>query len=160
MSKLKNKKDDNKISLDSKHDETNCKQRKEDILLEFGCITDNNRYSFKALKELQKEQPNVIEQFLELIITISKENWTTLCNRGKRTKGGFETLNYSDIRCSIVDNYWKAAGRFSGDKKLHVFRFGKGDSYRMVGYKSPNCSRAFHILAFDLDFSLYNHGDY
>lgn len=160
MPKLKKKKDNNKISLDSKHDETHCKQYKDDVLLEFGCITSHDGYSFDALRACQRNHPDVMEQFMDLVITISKSNWKELGSRGKRTKGGFETLYYSELHCSIVENYWKETNKkFSKDKKIHVFRFGSGDRYRMIGYKSNKCSRAFHILAFDLDHSLYNHGN-
>jgi len=45
------------------------------------------------------------------------------------------------------------------DTKLFVFRFGNQDKYRMVVYRSNECKRFIHVLGFDLDFSLYDHGN-
>lgn len=136
-----------------------CKQWEDDVLLEFGSITSKKRYSFEALKHEKKNNSKAIEEFMDLILIISESNWKDLGSRGKRTKGGFELLNYSDLNSKIIDNYWKNTNKsFAKDRKIHVFRFGCADKYRMIGYKSHNCNRVLHILGFDLDFSLYDHG--
>ena len=134
MSKIKIA-DDNKISIHTSKSEPYCKQWKEDVLFE---LNDN-----KALKS-----------YFELIETISKSTWVELQTRSRFTKGGFETLEYWRFYKKIANEYNK---EMSEDIKLYVFRFGNADKYRMVGYKSHNCSRTFHVLGFDLDFSLYDH---
>lgn len=45
----------------------------------------------------------------------------------------------------------------SYDTKLYVFRF--GNDYRLIGYKSNRCRAALHIIGFDFDYSLYDHGN-
>lgn len=159
MGKLRGPKESNQINSNPAILGKRCKQWEDDVLLEFGSITSKNKYSFEALKREKKNNSKAIEEFMELILTISQSNWKDLGSRGKRTKGGFELLDYGDLNSEIIDNYWKSTNKsFTKDRKIHVFRFGCTDKYRMIGYKSHNCNRVLHILGFDLDFSLYDHG--
>lgn len=148
MSKLKyNPK--NKIKEVS-NNSSGCTQSKDDILFEFSCITNNNSYSTKALKKDNK----AIKEFIDLIETVSESTWVELQRRGKRRKGGFEAMYKGDFNYDVSK---RLPIELSDDDKLHVFRFGSSDSYRMIGYKSRGCPRVIHVLAFDLDFSLYKH---
>lgn len=151
MSKIKIA-DDNKISIHTSKSEPYCKQWKEDVLFEFGHITTQKGYSLNDLFELNDNK--ALKSYFELIETISKSTWVELQTRSRFTKGGFETLEYWRFYKKIANEYNK---EMSEDIKLYVFRFGNADKYRMVGYKSHNCSRTFHVLGFDLDFSLYDH---
>lgn len=153
--KLKNLTDENKVSIHKSKKEPFCEQWKEDILFEFGHITELKNYSYEALIEKSKNDKTALKSYLDLIKVISAETWEKLNTRSRKTTGGFETLPLSSFRKNICDKY---NSKMSPDIKLCVFRFGSGDSYRMVGYKSHNCSRTFHVLGFDLDFSLYDHG--
>ena len=152
MSKIKTN-DHNKISIHASKSEPYCSQWKEDVLFEFGHITDQKGYSLKDLFEL--DDGKALKSYFELLEAISKTTWVELQTKSRLTKGGFETLEYWRFCKKIANEYNK---EMSEDIKLHVFRFGNADKYRMIGYKSHNCSRVFHVLAFDLDHSLYDHG--
>lgn len=151
-SKLKGRKEKNRIIEKEIGVKVNCAQEEKDILFEFGCCTKKKKYSFDAFKETGNTYKNIYKEYLELIYAISNSNWPELSGRRKDVIGGFETLEISEFNCDITERYY---GILSKDTKLHVFRFGQ--DYRMVGYKSLNCSRTIHILGFDLDFSLYDH---
>lgn len=151
MLKLKTT-DNNKISIHTSESEPYCTQWKEDILFEFGHITTLKGYSLNDLFELNDNK--ALKSYFALIEVISKSTWVELQKRRKNTIGGFEILQYSCFNKKIANEY---NIEMPNDIKLHVFRFGNGDKYRMVGYKSHNCSRTFHVLGFDLDFSLYDH---
>ena len=151
MLKLKTT-DNNKISIHTSESEPYCTQWKEDILFEFGHITTLKGYSLNDLFELNDNK--ALKSYFALIEAISKSTWVELQKRRKNTIGGFEILQSSCFNKKIANEY---NTEMTNDIKLHVFRFGNGDKYRMVGYKSHNCSRTFHVLGFDLDFSLYDH---
>lgn len=155
MGKIKNTSDKNKINIHKSKAEPICNQRKEDVLFEFGHITDKKGYSYNALLEKCANDKNALKEYFHLINVISSSTWEKLATRNKNTIGGFETMCLSNLCCNINDKYNK---EMTKDTKLLVFRFGSGDAYRMVGYKSHNCSRVIHILGFDLDHKLYDHG--
>lgn len=155
MSKIKKASDKNKIDIHKSKAEPYCNQWKEDILFEFGHITNHKSYSYNALVDTCANDRNALKEYIKLINAISSSTWEELATRSKYTIGGFETMCLSNLYCNINDKYNK---EMTEDTKLLVFRFGSGDAYRMVGYKSHNCSRVIHILGFDLDFSLYDHG--
>ena len=154
MSKIKKRNDNNKVKFPNEP-KSGCGQCENDILFEFEHITSNKRYSYNALIEKSKTDTTILKKYIELINTISVSTWAELSTINKKTIGGFETKCISDFHYKIWDNY---NGDLSNDTKLYIFRFGNKDKYRMVGYKSPNCKRVIHILGFDLDFSLYDHG--
>lgn len=132
-----------------------CGQDEDDILIEFGHITQHSNYSYNALEETNKTDTKAIDKLMKLLVLISSSTWTELSHRNKKHLGGFETLSLSDFKAYV----WEQLPiLLSEDVKLYVFRFGNEDKYRMIGYKSSHCRRVLHILAFDLDFSLYDHG--
>ncbi len=153
MSKKLKTEENNKISPHVSLKEPYCAQWKEDILFEFGHITDKKDYSLNVL--LNSDDRKALQSYFELLSAISEATWEELKIRSKKIKGGYEMLEYSNFNTLIANKY---NSNMSLDTKLLVFRFGKGDAYRMIGYKSHNCSRVIHVLGFDLDFSLYDHG--
>lgn len=148
---IKSKNDRNKIRSSS-NIEAVCNQNSDDILFEFGHMTRLKDYSIDALVE--NADKKTFKNFKDLIQNISSATWLELLSRNKKQLGGFETLPLQAFNNVIWDNL-----DLSGDVKLHVFLFGDAKRYRMVGYKSTNCNRVFHVLGFDLDFSLYDHGN-
>ena len=85
---------------------------------------------------------------------VSQSSWEELRTKGK-DNGGFETMELSNFKRSIVNNIKQKS--LTNDTKLYVFRFG-GNKYRLIGHKSSSCKAAIHILGFDFDHSLYEHG--
>lgn len=143
------------VSIHSNTKEPYCSQWKNDILLEFGHITSNKKYNFIALQTISEK--SIFEEFLELINVISTSSWNDMIHRSKYSKGGIDAIAISELNINIIDNF-DPNGKIPKDKKLYIYRFGSGQKYRLIGYKSHSCSRTFHILAFDLDYSLYDHG--
>lgn len=156
MSSLKPINDNNKLDIHKSQSEPYCTQWKEDILFEFGHITNCKNYSYDSLIKADASDKKAIKCLFEFITKMSKSNWVELSTRRKENIGGFETLTVGQLNSRIHTIYSK---EFTDDVKLHVFRFGNKDKYRLIGYKSKNCSRVLHVLAFDLDFTLYDHGN-
>lgn len=154
-SKIKDVVFNNKVSLHQSKSEPHCRQWKEDILIEFGHITQIKEHSYDSLVNAGKTDMNAIKSLMDLITKMSTSSWEELQRRSKHTIGGFETMEAGNMNKRIWDKYYPS---MSEDTKLYIFRFGNKDKYRMVGYKSRNCSRVLHILGFDVDFTLYDHG--
>lgn len=134
--------------------EYKCHQREDDILLEFGHITNQKEHCYDALLKVNQTDTTAIRNLMNIIIVVSKSTWTELSHRNKNNMGGYESLDIDIFKTNILDNYPE---KLSNDIKLYSFRFGSSDKYRMIGYKSKHCKRVLHILGFDLDFSLYKH---
>lgn len=153
--KLKEKGSPNKITGNKSSIAASCFQNKEDILFEFGHVTTNKAYSYEALVSRSKNEKNIFSDLSKLIKEISSQSWLSLASRRKEQFGGFEFLPVAQFKTNVCTAY---KGPITSDTKLCIFRFGTGDKYRLVVCKSPFCPRVVHILAFDLDFSLYDHG--
>lgn len=132
-----------------------CKQDEDDILIEFGHITKQPKYSFEDLKKANQVDKTTVLKLMELIVIVSRSTWTELSHRNKINLGGYEGLSISEFNSKVWEQYPE---ELTNDVKLYSFRFGNEDKYRMIAYKSPYCRRVLHILGFDLDFSLYDHG--
>lgn len=135
-----------------------CKFREEDqfVFLDFGHITKQKKYCYEALLEKQKNDPLILQSFFRMIVEMSQLTWAELAHRSKFQIGGYEPLSLWKFNVAIWD---QLDPTMTEDVKLLVFRFGKGQAYRMIGYKSSGCRHALHILGFDLDYSLYDHGN-
>lgn len=131
-----------------------CSLEKDQIYFCFKYITSNNSYNFTPMDATKGSAGNKShKEFLKLLRELSFHSWEELGRMGKNT--GFEMIEISELYCDITANYKE---KLSPDTKLHIFRFGSGKCYRMVGYKPERCAAVLHILAFDYDYSLYDHG--
>lgn len=131
-----------------------CNLEKDQIYFCFKYICGNKRYNFDQMdKEKGGAGNKSHKEFVKLLRNLSYSTWESLGRLGKDK--GFETIEISELNCDITRNYKE---RLSPDTKLHIFRFGHGNCYRMIGYKSETCIAVLHILAFDYDYTLYDHG--
>lgn len=132
------------------------KENEQFVFVDFGHITKQKRYGYNALIDKQKDDRQILKSLLTMIVEMSNSTWAELAHREKDATGGYETIGLSQFKTKIWDQF---DSKLTNDVKLYVFRFGNGNAYRMIGYKSDGCRHAIHILGFDLDYSLYNHGN-
>lgn len=122
------------------------------VFFNFQYITSDKNFNFDYINRNNKK---IAKDLLLLLQKISQSSWEELRTKGK-DNGGFETIEYSNFKESIAGNIKHK--NITKDTKLYVFRFG-GKKYRMIGYKSNSCKAALHILGFDFDYTLYDHGN-
>lgn len=117
-------------------------------------ITDKKNYN---IKDLEKGRTNLCKKVFDSLEKYSQFSWEELKRKGK-SSGGYEMLQKGNLNEDITDKWQKARQKqvITNDEKLYVFRAGK--EIRIIGYKSKSCAAAIHILGFDFDFSLYDHG--
>lgn len=127
-----------------------CKVPESSVFFNFQYITTDDNYNLSR----RLEKP-VCKDLISALHKFSQSSWEELKKKGKNS-GGFEMLEYGMMSPSIANKIKNKL--LTNDTKLYVFRFG-GKKYRMIGYKSNSCKAAMHILGFDIDFSLYNHGN-
>lgn len=159
MSANKRIKDDHKDNLVFPPSKINpaCFVPESTIFLSFQYITKDKRYNFDYIYKQGGNALKIIKPLFECIEAISDSTWKDLRLRGKRAVGGFETLEYYNFK-DVIANKLPSDKNISSDTKLYTFRFGSEDKYRMIGFKSRRCKAAMHIIGFDFDHSLYNHG--
>lgn len=146
--KLKLPKKQSKLSL-QKIQERACNNASGRLLLTFSHVTTNSSYNFDYFGRNRSDELNARRGLDALIAQISDIEWKHLMNRSKFQLGGFETLRLSDLNISGVG--------LPADTTIFVFRFYR-NQYRMCGYKDVTGCHALHVLAYDFDHSLYDHG--
>ncbi len=124
------------------------------IFFNFQYITSDSNYNFEQIKKQGGNAKEIYRDLLSFLQRVSQSSWEELRTKGK-DNGGFETMELSNFKRSICSNIRQK--NLTNDTKLYVFRFG-GNKYRLVGHKSYGCKAALHILGFDFDHSLYDHG--
>lgn len=124
------------------------------IFFNFQYITSDSNYNFEYIKNQGGSAKGISKNLLSFLQRVSQSSWEELRTKGK-DNGGFETMELSNFKRSIVNNIKQKS--LTNDTKLYVFRFG-GNKYRLIGHKSSSCKAAIHILGFDFDHSLYEHG--
>lgn len=152
--KIKDTPENKKFSKKSINSKT-CEVPDTSIFFSFQYITSDDHYNLNYLKKIKsgKEKAIYFDLFSSLS-SFSQSSWKELQLKRKQS-GGYETIEYGEMKESIANRLPKEKN-ISDDTKLIVFRF--GNNYRMVGYKSNRCKAAMHVLGFDFDYSLYNHG--
>lgn len=153
MVKVKNKEKMSKVSGTSIAI-SKCEVPDFSVFFNFQYITSDSSYNLEFIKNAGGNGKSIYNDLLSFLQRVSQSSWEELRTKGKKN-GGFETLECSIFKKSITRNITHK--NLTDDTKLYVFRFG-GNKYRLVGYKSNSCKAALHILGFDFDHSLYNHG--
>ena len=107
-------------------------------------------FSFKYLaKDTKYCISNCIDDdkiaFVDQFFKLSHLSWKQIKNNG-RHKLGCEKINHSSIKTAIPPN-------ITPDGILLAFRF--NGKKPMIGFRDKSI---FHIIWFDKDFTLYNHG--
>lgn len=152
MSRLKKKCGSHKLSKDVA---TNykCGNSEEYVLISFAFVTENKKYNFDYFRDSMHREEIAARRSLDRLLNeLSINTWLALGQRSKYQIGGFEKIPCDSCNNSIFNKF-----PVSPDSNIHSFRFGDGDSYRMIGIKPTNCHR-INILGYDFDHSAYNHG--
>lgn len=130
-----------------------CGVPKTAIFFGFQYITKKKHRNFDYLISNTSNPAKNFKIIMDKIQSISQYSWEQLGML--RKEQGYERIAYSEFKESIIDNL-PLEKNISDDTKLCVFRAGK--DFRIIGYKSKSCVAAIHILGFDFDFTLYDHG--
>ncbi|MBF0579669.1 hypothetical protein IM774_07750 [Erysipelotrichaceae bacterium RD49] len=154
MGKIKKQHRNPKVKANGDGKEPTCNVPDTAIFFSFQYVTSNNKYNFKYIDKNRDKK--IDSDLFEALQMWSSETWKTLYEKPKK-HGGIETIPYSSFSHRIANNI-PPDKKVSQDTKFVVFRFGPSDSYRMIGYKSNRCRQAMHIIGFDFDYSLYDHG--
>jgi hypothetical protein len=123
------------------------------VLLCFKCFTDSKNYSFEHFSKGGANTLAAMKECFNEFVFLSDRTWLELMQLGKE-QGGAERFLYTAFRPELFKNL---KFTITPDEKLYVFRFG-GNKYRLVGHRCTECRRVLHVLGFDFDFTLYNHG--
>lgn len=156
MVRIKNKKENDKVSKSGVNYRCVFNQRHDTILFSFKYITNQDRFNFKKFKNSKniRQDIDILNDLHRQLHMMSKEGWEELRNKNK-DQGGRELLNYSDIRFNAHDPNNEL--ELTNDSKIISIRFG-GNKYRLIGYRSTTCKSIFHILGFDFSHNAYDHG--
>lgn len=122
-------------------------------LFSFKYLTKNNNYSFSFFKKDTKRAHDAYKGLLKKINEISIVNMDALGLLPKEK--GFETIPFRQFSNS-VQNILSNTGIITNESKLTIFRF--CNSYRTICKQDSKAQNIFHIIAFDFDFSAYDHG--
>lgn len=122
------------------------------LCFSFSHMTSNNRYSFKKVDAGNKT--NAYEKFIGKLAELSGIDVIEAHQLGKIR--GMEKIPYKQLSESMkqicIDT-----GIVSKDSKVAVFRF-NNQNYRMICKDDIMHPNLMHIIAFDFDFSAYDHG--
>ncbi len=122
------------------------------LCFSFDYLTDNKTYCFHYLDI--RNRLSAFEKLLEKLKELSQIDLMTAQERGKIS--GCEKIKYSDLY-EPMQNICKGTGIVTNDSKVTVYRF-CNQNYRLICKDDINHSNLQHVIAFDFDFSAYNHG--
>lgn len=156
MARLRQKKENDKVSKKNISYKCAFIKKHDTILFSFKYITNQDNFNFQKFVSSQniRQDIKIMNDLHERLNLMSKEGWEGLRKRNKN-QGGRELLDYSDIRFNAYDPNNDL--QLSNDSKIISIRFG-GNKYRLIGYRSTTCQSIFHVLGFDFNFSAYDHG--
>ncbi len=123
------------------------------IRFSFQYFTDKKDYTFHVLKT--REQAEYALDFMDKLREWSKLTMLDLMMRDKRT--GIESIPVKELSESL-QNHMKECPIISEDSKIFVLRFNQQKA-RMLCKPDLQHSFILHVLAFDLNFTAYNHGN-
>lgn len=115
----------------------------------FSHVTKNSHYNFEYFKNQKRDELEVRRALDALLEYLSQQKWITIIQSSKRGMGGYESIYYNMFKFSpkgcVITN----------DEKISVIRFGKDDSFRLIGkWEEP----IFYVFGYDFDHSAYDHG--
>lgn len=116
----------------------------------FVFLTTNNSYTFDYFNK-DNDKRIAIENVYKRLVEIGKDTWLDWYTKGKQQ--GLETIPAHQIKIS-------PSGRtITQDEKVIVFRVKNytGEDARILGIKEDG-SPILHIIGFDFNYSVYNHG--
>lgn len=123
------------------------------VCFSFEHLTSNNNFGIKQVASMY-DKGAAYEDLIQKLCDWGKCNANELKQRGKKL--GLEKIPYSELTKpmkSICDN----TQIVSKDSKICVFQF-YNHNYRLLCKDDINHPNLMHVIAFDTQFSSYNHG--
>ena len=135
--KISKPKEKIKIKLD---ENCNCKLpmkfHRAHISFNYKYIVHDKRYNLQN----SKADYTFYKELYKLKEQLSNSNILELANRNKYAIGGFEQIDLCDLNISVSTEVQNDLRITPNNTKVHVFRFGAKDAYRMVCYQSKQCN--------------------
>ena len=122
------------------------------LCFSFDTVTQNKNYSFKKVDKGSKV--GAYEALLVKLNDLSSINAAEAHERGKIK--GMEKIPYVQLS-EGMQKICDGTGIVTKDSKVAVFRF-CNQQYRMICKDDLIHSNLMHIIAFDFDYSAYDHG--
>ena len=123
------------------------------IRFSFQYFTDKKDYTFHGLKT--REQAEYALDFMDKLREWSKLTMLDLMMRDKKT--GIESIPIKALSESL-QNHMKECPIISEDSKIFILRFNQQKA-RILCKQDLQHSFILHVLALDLHFTAYNHGN-
>lgn len=147
--KLRSATETQKISKSKPNISATCLNDNKSPVFSFAHVTSNKNYCFDFFNN-NRDNLECRKALDELLALLSNSAWKELSGRRKAIAGGFETLYFDFL------NFQPQNIALKKDEKIFVFRFGKGDAYRLMGFKKE-CNCTLYIIGYDFDHSAYDH---
>lgn len=128
---------------DSYPDKNNCP------IFSFRYLTNNKTYSFEYFNDTQGAR-KVAHSLLIKLIELSSQKISDLLMLNKTQ--GFELIVHSSFNHTLLIE----GVPLRNDVKLYIMRFNNQNS-RIIFHKAPSAPNLFYIMAFDFDYSIYDH---
>ena len=113
-------------------------------------LTANKTFNFEFFGKNFREKVTAFEQFTEFLRRLTSKTPLQISMLSKTDDCGFETMTFAQIKFSPRNVV------LGNDTKIHVFRFGIGDGYRLLGFFETG-QAIFNIIGFDFNYSAYEH---
>lgn len=124
------------------------------ICFGFKYLTTNSHYNFDIFAKDKSKKCLAYEELISKMQFLSQINVAESAMLGKEL--GSESFPVSQFSKSIQE-ICKGVDIISGDSKLVVFRFCHKD-YRLICKNDIMHANLMHVIAFDFDYSAYDHG--
>ena len=113
-------------------------------------LTPNKNFNFDFFGKNFRDKATAFEKSIEFLQHLTSKTMLEISTLSKFDVCGFETIPFAQIKFNpdVV-----ILGK---DAKIHVFRFGTGGNYRMLGFFEGE-QALLNIIGFDFNFSAYSH---
>ena len=130
------------------------KDTSKNIAFRFQYIPHNGNYSFEHFRKDFRRKLSAYEMLHDKFCELTSKTLNEVRQIGKVTGGEQVPLwQFSDgLQRSL-----KNIPHVSEDTKLTIFRFGN-NNYRLICVEDAQTSHILYIVAFDFDFTAYDHG--
>lgn len=115
----------------------------------FRYITTNRGYTFNRFQKDFRRENTIRKELDELLLYLSNNSWQEVISCRKRSRYGYETIQYSRI-CFKAN----PPGQFAPDITVSVFRFCNQECRLLGVWEEP----VLYVIGYDFDHSAYNHG--
>lgn len=124
------------------------------IAFSFKHLTNNKQHCFSYFRNEMRNSHAAYEALVKRMQELCNIDMNGAKQMGKIS--GCEPMPYKELS-ETIQKICDGTGIISKDSSLSVFRFNQ-NNYRMLCKTDINHSNLLYIIAFDFDFSAYDHG--